>query len=51
MAMNQYKVEFTVNGRRTETIVSASDAFYARKLVEAQYSGNRVTIIRVTRVQ
>ena len=50
MAMNQYKVEFYVNGKRSETVVSATDAFNARKIVEAQYSGNRVTIIRVTRV-
>ena len=50
MAMNQYKVEFYVNGKRSETIVSAYDSFSARKLVETQYVGNRVTIIRVTRV-
>ena len=48
--MPQYKVVFTVNGRRIETIVSAYTSYDARKFVEAQYAGQRVSIINVTRV-
>ena len=49
MAMPQWKVEFRVDGRRSEIIVSAYTSFDARKIVESQYSGSRVTIIRVSK--
>lgn len=45
--MREYKVVFYVNNIRTETIVSARSTSEARKLVEAQYSGAKVTIIQV----
>lgn len=49
MAMPQWNVVFTVNGRRREAIVSANSSYDARKLVEAQYVGQRVSFINVTR--
>lgn len=49
MAMPQWKVVFTVNGRRSETIVSAYTSYDARELVEAQYAGQRVIFIIVDR--
>lgn len=49
MAKPQWKVVFTVNGRRSETIVSADTSYDARKLVEAQYAGQRVIFISVNR--
>ena len=49
MAMPQWKVVFTVNGRRSDTIVSANSSYDARKLVEAQYAVQRVSFINVTR--
>lgn len=39
---------FSVN-RRSETIVSANSSYDAKKLVEAQYAGQRVSFINVTR--
>ena len=50
MAMPQYKVVFRVNGSRSETVVSANSSTAARKLIEAQYAGQKVSIISVTRV-
>ncbi|MFU2362515.1 MAG: hypothetical protein ACM67R_01895 [Clostridiales bacterium] len=49
MVMPQWKVVFTVNGRRSETIVSADTSYDARELVEAQYAGQRVIFISVNR--
>ena len=49
--MYKYKIELKVNGIRTETTITAKDAFYARKIVEAEYAGNKVVIIRVTKIQ
>ncbi len=46
--MQQYKVVFTVNGTRSETVVSASCRSDAEKLVKAQYGGQNVSILRVT---
>ena len=49
MAMPQWKVVFRVNGTRSETIVSAYTSYDAKKLVEAQYFGQKVSFITVTR--
>lgn len=49
MAMPQWKVVFTVNGRRSEEVISANTSYDARELVEAQYAGQRVVFINVTR--
>ncbi len=48
--MKQYEVVFRVDGRRTETVVSAYTRSDAEKLVEAQYSGSKVSIIRISSV-
>ena len=45
--MHQYKVEFRVDGHRTETVVSAHGMSEARKLVEAMYNGCDVHVIVV----
>lgn len=43
--MNTYKLTFTVNGKRTETIVRANSIMDAKKLVQAQYAGARINFI------
>lgn len=48
--MNQYKVVFTVNGRRTEQVVSANDSMSAKKLIEAQYSNCKITFYDCRRI-
>lgn len=44
-SMIQFKVAFTVNGKRTEQIVSATGPTEAKRLVQAQYAGSKVVII------
>lgn len=48
--MFQWKCAFNVNGKRTEQIVNAYNSTDARKLIEAQYSGAKITWINVLRV-
>lgn len=48
--MNQYKVVFTVNGKRTEQVVSAFDMAAAKKLIEAQYSNCKVSFFDCRRL-
>lgn len=48
--MSEYKVTFSVNGRRTETIVRAGSSTDAKRIVEAQYSGAKLTNVQVTRI-
>ena len=43
MAMSQWKCIFSVNGKRTETVVAAYTSIDAKKIVEAQYSGCKIT--------
>ena len=43
MAMSQYKCVFSVNGRRTEMVVAANSSIDAKKIVEAQYGGAKIT--------
>jgi hypothetical protein len=43
MAMQQWKISFSVNGHRSEQIVSANSSFDAKKIIEAQYSGQKIT--------
>ena len=40
--MNKYKCVFTVDGRRTEQIITANTSFDAKKLIEAQYQNCRI---------
>lgn len=49
MAMAQWKVSFSVNNRRSEQIVSANTSIDAKKLIEAQYGGQKITFWSVTR--
>ena len=37
MAMPQWKCDFSVNGKRTQTIVEANSSLDAKKIVEAQF--------------
>lgn len=43
--MRKYQVKFTVNGKRTQQIVDATSYSDAKKLVQVQYSGNKVVIV------
>ena len=48
--MDKWRVEYTVNGVRTESIVSATSSIDAKKLIEWQYYGQRVCIFNYSRV-
>ena len=43
--MDKFKATITINGIRTEVIVNAFDSYQARKLVEAQYAGQKIVWI------
>lgn len=45
--MKRWKVVFLVNNVHSEQIVSATGGFEARKIVESQYAGQKVVILRV----
>lgn len=45
MAMPKYEVNFMVDGRRTQEIVSAFSYGEAQKIIEAQYSGAKITFL------
>ena len=45
--MYTYKVEFYVNGRRTEQIIRANSYNDARKLIEAQYANCKVSFASI----
>lgn len=49
--MNQWKVDFSVDGRRSQQIVSCFSSIDARKLIESQYSGSKITIWSITQVK
>lgn len=46
----QYRVTFFINGRRTEQIVNAICVTDARKLIEAQYAGQKLSIYEVKKI-
>ena len=48
--MPQFKCDFSVNGKRTQQIVSANSSFDAKKLIEAQYSNCKITWWSCTRI-
>lgn len=48
--MPQWRVEFTVNGIRTQSIVCAYTSTDAVKLLGWQYYGQRVNVITYTRL-
>ena len=50
MAMHQYLCSFSIDGKRTEQIVSANGMLEAKKIIEAQYKGCRITWWNVKRV-
>lgn len=45
--MSQYKVVFSVNGRRTEQYVNAFNTNDAKKIIEAQYAGQKIIFFSV----
>ncbi len=49
MAMPQWRCSFSVNGKKTEMIVAANSSIDAKKLVEAQYAGAKITWWSCTR--
>ena len=48
--MDRYSVKFSIDGRRTEEIVSANSSSDARKFVEARYNGSKITIWSVIKI-
>lgn len=48
--MYKWKVEMTVNGIRTEELVSVYTAIDAKKPAEWRYSGQRVCVFTYTRL-
>ena len=50
MALQQWRVSFSVNGRRTEQIVSANSSIDVKKIIQAQFVGQKLTFWTITRV-
>lgn len=50
MALSQFKVIFSVSGRRVEQIVAAQSEKGAEKLIESQHPGQKVIIYSVTKI-
>ena len=48
--MSQYNVQFSIDGRRTQEIVSAYNTNDARKIIEARYIGAKIVIWSVTKL-
>ena len=48
--MAQYNVQFSIDGRRTQEIVSAYNTNDARKIIEARYTGAKIVIWSVTKL-
>ncbi len=49
--MREYKIVFTVDGKRTEQYVNANSSTDAKRFVEMQYSNHRVSIVNVQDVK
>ena len=45
--MHQYKITFSVDGRRTEQIVSANSTYDAKRLIEAQYPNCKINFLNI----
>ena len=43
--MHTYRVEFRVNAKRSQQDVKALNSSDAKKLIQAQYAGQKVTVI------
>ena len=41
--MHRYECDFSVNGTRTKQIVVAQNSIAARKIIESQYPGAKIT--------
>lgn len=48
--MAQYNVQFSIDGCRTQEIVSAYNTNDARKIIEARYIGAKIVIWGVTKL-
>ena len=48
--MSTYKITFSVNGTRSEQIVKANSSIDAKKLVQMQYTNQRITFYSVVRI-
>ena len=48
--MAQYNVQFSIDGRRTQEIVSAYNTNDARKIIEARYTGAKIVMWSVTKL-
>lgn len=45
--MKKFKVKFKVDGKETEQCVSAVNATDAKKIIDMQYSNNKVTYVNI----
>jgi len=45
--MRQHLVTFIVNNKKTEQVVSATGPSEAKRIVQDQYAGSKVTIVNV----
>ena len=43
----KFEIEFSVNGKRTSSVVTARDSFDAKKLILAQYSDAKVMFYHI----
>jgi hypothetical protein len=50
MTLFQYKVIFSVGGRRKEQIIAAQTEKNAEKIIESQYPGQKVIFYSVTKI-
>lgn len=48
--MNRHLVKFSVNGKRTEQIVTSFNIAQAKEIIMAQYSGQNVVFYSVTKI-
>ncbi|MEG0409218.1 MAG: hypothetical protein RR623_10130 [Bacilli bacterium] len=48
--MAKWEVNFSINGKRTNQIVSAFSSIDARKIIEAQFSGSKIVIWNIIKV-
>jgi len=51
MAQSEFIVKMIVEGRNTQTRISANDSAQAAQLARAQYAGVNVRVLETTRVR
>lgn len=49
--LKRYEIVFRVNGNRTVQIVTARDLASAKRLIEAQYAGTKISYVTTKEVR